>query len=70
MGAQVVDGRRFEAAVIELFGDALRGDNSSRLEGSMVIDRPSGLLLRLDLRSSQAGFTVQRRLARIEPAGR
>jgi len=70
VGAQVVDGRRFEAAVIELFGDALRGDNSSRLEGSMVIDRPSGLLLRLDLRSSQAGFTVQRRLVRIEPAGR
>jgi hypothetical protein len=33
-----------------------------------VVDRRSGVLLRLDLRSAQPGFTMQRRLARIEPA--
>lgn len=70
VGPQVVAGRRFDAAVIELFGDALRGDASSRLDGSMVVDRASGLLLRLDLRSAQPGFTLQRRLVRIEAARR
>jgi len=70
VGPQVVAGRRFDAAVIELFGDALRGDASSRLDGSMVVDRTSGLLLRLDLRSAQPGFTLQRRLVRIEAARR
>jgi hypothetical protein len=68
-GPQVVGGRRFDAAVVELFGDAQRGDASTRLEGAIVIDRASGLLLRLDLRSADPAFSLQRRLLRIEPAG-
>jgi hypothetical protein len=54
---------------VELFGDAQRGDASTRLEGAIVIDRASGLLLRLDLRSADPAFSLQRRLLRIEPAG-
>jgi hypothetical protein len=67
-GPQIVGGRRFDAAVIELFGDAKRGDTSTRLEGAIVIDRASGLLLRLDLRGADPAFSLQRRLLRIEPA--
>jgi hypothetical protein len=66
-GPQTVGGRRFDAAVVELFGDAQRGDASTRLEGAIVIDRASGLLLRLDLRSADPAFSLQRRLLRIEP---
>ncbi len=66
-GPQIVGGRRFDAAVVELFGDAQRGDASTRLEGAIVIDRASGLLLRLDLRSADPAFSLQRRLLRIEP---
>lgn len=66
-GPQIVGGRRFDAAVVELFGDAQRGDTSTRLEGAIVIDRASGLLLRLDLRSADPVFSLQRRLLRIEP---
>ncbi len=69
VGTQTVGGRRFEAAVVELFGDAQRGDASTRLEGAIVVDRASGLLLRLDLRSADPAFALQRRLLRIEPAG-
>jgi hypothetical protein len=68
MGPQTIGGRRFDAAVVELFGDAQRGDASTRLEGAIVIDRASGLLLRLDLRSADPAFTLQRRLLRVEPA--
>lgn len=68
-GPQMVGGRRFDAAVVELFGDAQRGDASTRLEGAIVIDRASGLLLRLDLRSADPAFSLQRRLLRIDPAG-
>jgi hypothetical protein len=68
LGPQAIAGRRFDAAVVELFGDAQRGDEFSRIDGAMVVDRLSGVLLRLDLRSALPGFTMQRRLARIEPA--
>ena len=37
-------------------------------DGALVIDRSSGVLLRLDLRTALDGFSMQRRLARIEPA--
>jgi hypothetical protein len=67
-GPQTIGGRRFDAVVVELFGDAQRGDASTRLEGAIVIDRASGLLLRLDLRSADPSFTLQRRLLRVEPA--
>ena len=69
VGPQAVAGRRFDVVVIELFGDAQRGDASTRVEGVIVVDRASGVLLRLDLRSAQADFALQRRLVRVEPAG-
>ncbi|MFM7506368.1 MAG: hypothetical protein ACKO3M_07360 [Rubrivivax sp.] len=68
LGPQTIGGRRFDAVVVELFGDAKRGDASTRLEGAIVIDRASGLLLRLDLRSADPAFMLQRRLLRVEPA--
>ncbi|MDE2369721.1 MAG: hypothetical protein KGN16_12195 [Burkholderiales bacterium] len=70
VGPQTIAGRRFDVAVIELFGDAPRGDASTRVEGVIVVDRHSGILLRLDLRSAQAPFNLQRRLTRIEAASR
>jgi hypothetical protein len=66
VGPQTVAGRRFDAAVVELFGDAQRGDSFTRLEGALVVDRASGVLLRLDLRSGEPGFALQRRLLRID----
>jgi hypothetical protein len=68
MGPQTVAGRRFDAAVVELFGDAQRGESYTRIDGALVVDRLSGVLLRLDLRSAQPGFTLQRRLIRVDPA--
>lgn len=66
VGPQSLAGRQFDAAVIDLFGDALRGDESTRLDGVIVIDRTSGVLLRLDLRSSMPEFRLQRRLQRVD----
>ena len=66
VGAQTVAGRRFDVAVVELFGDAQRGESFTRVEGSLVVDRSSGVLLRLDLRSAEPAFTLQRRLVRVE----
>lgn len=68
VGPQTIASRRFDAAVIELFGDAQRGERSTRVDGVLVVDRASGVLLRLDLASAQSGFTVQRRLVRVDPA--
>ena len=67
VGAQTVAGRRFDAIVVELFGDAQRGDATTRVDGAIVVDRASGLLLRLDLRSANGNFELQRRLVRVEP---
>jgi hypothetical protein len=41
---------------------------SAKVDGVMVVDRPSGVLLRLELRSQSAEFSVRRVLVRIEPA--
>lgn len=68
VGAQMVAGRRFDVAVVELFGDVQRGESFTRLVGAIVVDRASGVLLRLDLRSADATFLLQRRLVRVEPA--
>lgn len=68
VGPQELAGRRFDVAVIELFGDAQRGDLSTRLDGAIAVDRTSGVLLRLDLRSGMPGFNLQRRLSRVESA--
>ena len=68
-GVQTVAGRSFDVAVIELFGDAPLGDNdSTRVSGVMAVDRSSGLLLRLELTSSNPAYTMRRRLVRVEPA--
>ena len=68
VGPHFVAGRRFDAAVLEIFGDAQHADSFTRVEGALVVDRSSGVLLRLDLRSAAPGFTLQRRLMRVEPA--
>lgn len=65
-GAQQVAGRRFDVLVIELMGDVQRGDASSRADGAIVVDRVTGVLLRLDLRSTDPAFNLQRRLVRVE----
>jgi hypothetical protein len=76
VGPQVLDGRRFEVAVIELFGDAPMARQgvepaagSTRLEGVMAVDRRSGLLLRLELRSANPDFSMRRRLVAVESGG-
>ena len=69
-GPPVIAGRRFDAVVLELFGDVLQGDSgesATRLDGALVVDRGSGTLLRLDLRSAQAPFRGTRRLVGVEP---
>ena len=69
VGPQTIAGRRFDAAVIELVGDAPMGDGSTRVDGVIVVDRISGLLLRLDLRSAHGSFMLQRRLVRVQAPG-
>lgn len=61
-------GRPFDAAVIELYGDVPHGNHSTRVDGVMVVDRKSGVLLRLELRSANPEFALRRTLLRIEPA--
>jgi hypothetical protein len=68
VGPQRIAERVFDAAVIELYGDVSEGETSTRLEGTMAVDRAAGVLLRLDLDAAIARFTLQRRLMRIEPA--
>jgi hypothetical protein len=68
LGVQNTLGRPFDAAVIELFGDAPMADHGTRLDGVMVVDRKSGVLLRLELRSGNPEFALRRTLTRIEPA--
>jgi len=70
VGPQSIADRRFEAAVIELFGDAQSGEGVTRLEGAIVVDRDSGVLLRLDLQSANPTFNLQRRLVGIAAAPR
>lgn len=66
IGPQDLAGRHFDAAVIELFGDVQLPERSTRLDGALVVDRKSGVLLRLDLRSAVPRFNFQRRLIRID----
>ena len=67
VGPQNLAGRRFDVAVMELFGDVSMGEVSTRLTGVIVVDRNSGVLLRLDLSSANPLFALQRRLVRLEP---
>ncbi len=73
-GAQTIAGRRFEVAVVELFGEApATGEagqgstGSARIEGVLAVDRTSGVLLRLELQCRNPDFSLRRRLLRIEP---
>jgi hypothetical protein len=68
VGPQSVAGRHFDAAVVELFGDTQWGDVTTRVAGVLVVDRASGVLLRLELDSASPSFTLQRRLVRVDPA--
>jgi hypothetical protein len=69
LGVQHSLGRPFDAAVIELYGDApLAEGASTRLDGVMVVDRKSGVLLRLELEGGSPEFALRRTLVRIEPA--
>lgn len=70
VGQQTLAGQRFDAAVVELFGDAPSGDAYTRVEGVIIVDRATGTLLRLDLRSAHPAFNLQRRLLRLQPAVR
>lgn len=78
IGPQAIAGRQFDVAVIELFGEApvtrappgSLDHGSTRLDGVMAVDRRSGLLLRLELRSANADFALRRRLLRVEGAAR
>ena len=77
-GPQSVAGQTFDVAVIELFGEAPRPrstqgevpQGSARLDGSMAVDRQSGLLLRLDMRCDNPDFALRRRLVRLDTARR
>ncbi len=77
-GPQTVAGHPFDVAVIELFGETplTRGgggdlsQGSTRLDGVMAVDRHSGVLLRLELRSANPDFAQRLRLQRIEAATR
>jgi hypothetical protein len=69
LGVKTNVGRAFDAAVIELFGDVPADGGNARVDGVMVIDRKSGVLLRLELRSGNPEFSLRRTLVRIESAG-
>lgn len=68
LGPQTLADRRFDVAVIELFGDATMGETFTRVDGAIAVDRQSGVLLRLDLRCAKPAFNLQRRLTRVLPA--
>ncbi len=65
VGVRFFKGRYFWNGVVWV----PRGETSTRLDGALVVDRHSGLVLRLDLRSAQPLFQLQRRLVRVESAG-
>jgi hypothetical protein len=65
-GPQRIGGHVFDAAVIELFGDAPSHGGSTRLDGVMSVDRRSGVLLRLEVRCANENYALRRRLLRVE----
>lgn len=68
LGVKTGFGRPFDAVVVELFGDVYDGGVPGRVEGVIVVDRASGVLLRLELRSGNPEFALRRTLVRIDPA--
>ena len=53
---------------LDTFGDVTLGDTPTRVTGVMVVDRSSGVLLRLDLSSAHPMLSLQRRLVRVDAA--
>jgi hypothetical protein len=68
LGVRSVGDWAFDGAVVELFGEVLGDAGGGRVEGVMVIDRHTGILLRLELRSAVGEFALRRTLSRIDPA--
>lgn len=66
LGVHTAHGRAFDYAALELFGEVLGAAPGARVEGVLVVDRGSGVLLRLDLRSSDPAFDLRRTLMRVE----
>jgi hypothetical protein len=67
LGVQTAHGRAFDYAAFELFGEVLGATPAARVDGVLVVDRGSGVLLRLDLRSSDPAFDLRRTLVRVDP---
>jgi hypothetical protein len=63
-------GTRFDPVVLDLRGEVDPGTPPPKVEGAMVVDRRSGLLLRLELHGEDPQFDLERRLVHIEPAPR
>jgi hypothetical protein len=63
-------GTRFDPVVLDLRGEVDPGAPPPKVEGAMVVDRRSGLLLRLELHGEDPQFDLERRLVHIEPAPR
>lgn len=61
--------RAFDAAVLELTGEVAPSSPPTSVSGVMVVDQGSGLLLRLELRSSDPAFDFERKLLRIQSSG-
>jgi len=66
LGVHTGLGRAFDYAAIELFGEMTGAAPGTRVEGMLVVDRGSGVLLRLDLRSTVPGFELRRTLTQVQ----
>jgi len=66
LGVHTAHGRAFDYAALELFGEVLGAVPGARVDGVLVVDRGSGVLLRLDLRSNDPAFELRRTLMRVE----
>jgi hypothetical protein len=66
LGVHTGFGRPFDFAAIELFGDVLGAPAGTRVDGVIVVDRGSGVLLRLELRSTDPDFDLRRTLLRVQ----
>jgi len=66
LGVHTGLGRAFDYAAIELFGEVLGAAPGTRVDGVLVVDRGSGVLLRLDLRSTDPGFDLRRTLMQVQ----
>ncbi|NML19028.1 hypothetical protein [Azohydromonas caseinilytica] len=63
-------GSKFDPVVLDLQGDIEPGTPPARAQGVMVVDRLSGILLRLEVQASDPQFDLERQLVHIEAAPR